>query len=196
MVNKDLVSFSAFYERFSGLEDSRLMEILHNQKDYMETAREAATKIAIERGLIHSEENLYSPEFQNAGRVGFSIFPSLSAGKTRDKLNSSVFRFLYIYSALPIVFGALQFAKGNVNMALAGCSVAIVWMGLVTMAKRWNSAMAFVLLYIMVLTSGIFVGLNMAKTASIGFIDYFILVIAVLLPLYFLALAKKIAASK
>ena len=53
MINKESVSYTAFYERFSVLEDARIMEILKNQKDYQEAAKNAQAKMAeIMRAIV------------------------------------------------------------------------------------------------------------------------------------------------
>ncbi len=77
MVSKEKVTYSAFYERFSALTDDRIMDILKNQNDYQDAARNAAIQIATERALIHSSDDLLGSEFQNSRSTQRSLFPSM-----------------------------------------------------------------------------------------------------------------------
>ncbi len=196
MVNKEKLTFSAFYERFSILPDNRIMDILRNHNDYQEAARNAATQIAIERGIIHSVEDLLAPEFQKRQSTKHTLFPSTSDEHHHNRLLSSVFRFLFVFSLLPVVYGILQYAKGNMLFATAGIILGSVWFLLTFYMKRSGKTVFVFPLLFLVLVVAIFFGYKLFVYSAFNFMDFFIFLIGVLLPAYFVLLARKLIGSK
>lgn len=192
MINKERVSYTAFYERFSVLEDAKIMEILKNQRDYQEAARNAAIQIAKERNLINSEGDLLSAEFQNIRSSSKGIFPIVADEYHRARLLGSLFRFLMVFSALPFVYGMLQFAKGEANSALLGIVGGVVWLFVVLMLKRTKNSTLIFLLLGAILVAGIVVAGKLLETTPVKFADFLVLIVGVLLPVYFLLYIKKL----
>ena len=192
MIKKESVTYTAFHQRFSELDDTRIMEILRNQKDYQEAARNAAVQIAIERGLIHSEEDLLAQEFQTSRSTGRSIFPSISEEYHRNRLTGSIFRFLFIFSLLPLVYGAMQYAKGALTLAALGLIAGVVWFLIVLMMKRTKKSVLVFPLLTIVLIAAVFVGNTLAKANPVRFVDFLMLLIGVLLPVFFLLYIRKL----
>lgn len=185
-----------FYERYSGYTDARIMEILRNQKDYQEAARNAAIQIAIERQLIHSELDLLAPEFQNSKSSKFSLFPSMTNVLHYNRLTGSVFRFLYVFTFLPVVYGVLEYAKGNINHSVTGICLAAVWfLQVVSLKRTRKSFLVFPLLGLLFL-AGAYVAYKLATNPPVLFSDVFMLIIGLLLPAYFLLYARKLIESK
>jgi uncharacterized membrane protein (UPF0136 family) len=196
MINKERVTVAAFYERFSVFSDERIIDILHNQKDYQEAARNAATQIAIERGLIHSADDLLAPEFQNSQNSIHTFFPSPSNEYHRDRLTGSIFRFLFVFSLLPVVYGVLQYAKGDLTFAALGIGSGVIWFLLAFVMKRTQQGYLAYLLLALVVTAGLFLGFKIIRTTPFRFLDLFMLIVGVLLSVYFLLYAKKLIASR
>jgi hypothetical protein len=192
MINKESVSYTAFYERFSVLEDAKIMEILKNQRDYQEAARNAAIQIAKERNLINSEGDLLAAEFQNTRSSSKGIFPTVADEYHRARLLGSLFRFLMVFSALPFVYGMLQFAKGEANSALLGIVGGVVWLFVVFMLKRTKNSTLIFLLLGAILVAGIVVAGKLLETTPVKFADFLVLIVGVLLPVYFLLYIKKL----
>lgn len=195
MIKKENLTTSAFYERFSALADERIWEILQNQKDYQEAARIAATQIAIERGLIHSVDDLMAPEFQNFGNPKHTFFPTISNEYHRNRLAGSLYRFLFVFSLLPLIYGVLQYAKGDFTFAFLGVGAAAVWFFLVLLLKRTQKSLLVYPLLLLVLLVGIFFGVKIAGANPFRFMDIFILAVGVLLPGYFLLYIRKLIDS-
>ena len=82
-----------FYERYSNYTDTQILEILRNQKGYQEGALNAAVKIAVERQLIHSEQDLLSPEFQKSKNTNLTLFHQMTSSYNHQRLIGSTFRF-------------------------------------------------------------------------------------------------------
>lgn len=185
-----------FYERYSDYTDSQIMNILRNQKNYQGKAINAAVKIALERQLIYSEQDLLSPEFQNSKDVRFSFFPKMPNTYHHNMLISSVFRFLNVFSLLPVVYAILKYSEGNYEQMIWGLVIGAAWFLLVTLFKRSKRTVFFILLLLVLIISGIAAGLKLFAQNHVLVADIIIFLVGVLLPAYFLFYAKKLADDK
>ena len=185
-----------FYERYSGYTDSQIMNILKNQKDYQEKARNAAVKIALERQLIHSEQDLLSPEYQKGKDAKFTIFPSMPNVYYYNRLISSAFRFLVVFSFLPIVYGIMKYSEGNSQQAILGVGIGAVWFLLVTLYKRSKRVIFFILLLLVLVFAGIATALKLSAQNHVLVTDIIMFIIGLILPAYFLLYAKKLTENK
>jgi hypothetical protein len=185
-----------FYERYSSLTDSQILEILMNQKDYQENARNAAVKIAIERQLIHSEQDLLSAEYQNTKNTSLTLFPQLTNSYHHQRLVGSIFRFLYVLSFLPIVYGFLKYAEGFIDQTILGVSLGLTWLLLVVLLKRTSKAFILLPLFGILISVGVSVGFKVLANHPFRILDFVILIIGMLLSAYFLILAKKLIQNK
>jgi len=185
-----------FYERYSNLTDDQILEILKNQKDYQERARIAAVKIAIERQLIHSESDLLSPEFQNSRSTRLTLFPQLSNTYHHQRLLGSAFRFLYVLSFLPIIYGFMKYAGGYIDQTILGVSVGIVWFLLIFSLKKTEKSIILAPLFAILIFVGISVGVKMAANRPIRILDFVILIVGLTFSAYFLIYAKTLIQNK
>jgi predicted RND superfamily exporter protein len=194
MKNSDQVNTGTiyFYERYSNHTDSQILEILKNQKDYQENARNAAVKIAIERQLINSEQDLLSPEFQNIKNTRLTLFPQMTSGYHHQRLEGSSFRFLYVLSFLPIVYGFLKYAEGSIDQTILGVCVGLIWLLLVIMIKRTKKSFILLPLFGILIFVGASVGFKIASNHPIRILDFVIFIIVILLSAYFLILVNKL----
>jgi len=185
-----------FYERYSSHTDSQILEILKNQKDYQENARNAAVKIAIERQLINSEQDLLLPEFQNSTNTRLTLFPQMTSSYHYQRLVGSIFRFLYVLSFLPIVYGFLKYAEGYVDQTILGVSTGLTWLLLVVLLKRTEKSFVLIPLFGILIFVGVSVGFKIASNHPVRILDFVIFIIGMLLTVYFLILAKKLIQNK
>jgi len=189
-------NISSFYERYSGYTDGQIMNILRNQKDYQEKARNAAVKIALERQLIHSEQDLLSPEYQKGKDAKFSFFPVMPNVYYYNRLISSIFRFLVIFSFLPVVYGILKYSEGNSQQAILGVGIGAVWFLFVSLYKRSKRIVFLILLMLVLAFSGVATGFKLAAQSHVLVTDIVMLLIGLILPAYFLLYAKKLTENK
>jgi len=185
-----------FYEQYSSLTDSQILEILKHQKDYQENARNAAVKIAIERQLIHSEQDLLSPEYQNSKNTSLTLFPQLTNSYHHQRLVGSIFRFLYVLSFLPIVYGFLKYAEGFIDQTILGVSTGLTWLLLVILLKKTEKSIILLPLFGILIFVGAAVGFKIASNHPIRILDFVIFIIGMLLSAYFLILVKKLLQNK
>lgn len=176
----------SFYDRYSTFSDSQIKEILKNQKNYQEPAVTAAVKIAIERELIHTEQDLLGPEYQTKPKIGLSLFPEITDGYQYKKLVASIFRVLYFLSLFPIIFGVLKYAEGQLNMTFLGVGIGLVWLILTYLLFK-TKKMLFAVFQIGLLTL-IFIGIsyNLVIQPAFQLTDMVILVSGMVISLYLL----------
>lgn len=179
-----------FHEQYSTFTDERILEILKNHKDYQELAVDAAVEIAIERGLIYSKQDLLAPEYQISTTPKLRLFPVLSSDFAHQKLIGSIFRFIFILSFMPVIYGFLSYGKGELNQAYLDAGVALTWFALSFLLKKTRKLILFIPLFFELLSVSVAVGLRIFGTGSFRILDLVVLVIGTLLPIYMLTYLK------
>lgn len=185
-----------FYERYSNYTDTQILEILRNQKGYQEGARNAAVKIAVERQLIHSEQDLLSPEFQKSKNTRLTLFPQITSFYYHQRLLGSTFRFLYVLSFLPVVYGFLKYAKGFIDQTILGVCVGVVWFLLIFLLKKTEKPVILLPLFGILIFVGVSVGFKIVANHPVLILDFVVLIIGMLLTVYFLILLMKLMQNK
>jgi len=181
-----------FYKRFSAYTDEEILEILRKHKDYQDLAVTEAVKIAIGRKLIHSEQDLMSPEFQYSNIRKFTIFPEVTNSYHRDRLIYSIFRYLYVLSLLPIIFGFLKYAIGDFTNTILGLVIGVIWFALSILLSRTRKSIFLLFLFVILLMVVFKIGLNIFAAPQIRLMDVFVLVIGTLLSAYLLVYLRKL----
>lgn len=181
-----------FYERYLKFTDGQVMEILRNHRNYQEPAIDAAVRVAVERGLINSEQDLLSPEFQQIRSDKFTIFPEIADVYQRNKLIGSIFRFLYLLSLIPVIYGFLSYAKGEMDQVLLGVGTGLVWFFLCVLLNRLRKPFVFILLFGVLLIISVIVGQKVFSREIFVVLDLVMYIIGILLPAYFLLYLKKL----
>lgn len=186
----------SFYERYYTFSDNQIKEILKNHKNYRELAVAAAVKIAIERELIHSEQDLLAPEYQLDRSSGFSMFPEITNAYQYKKVVSSIFRVLFFLSLIPIIFGIMKYAEGQLNMTFIGLGIGFIWLIFTyTLFKTKKLIVVFLqVLMIIFVFSGLCYRLLFQEVFHL--MDMIMLVIGTILPFYFLLYLKKLIQTK
>lgn len=181
-----------FYVKYSDYTDTQILEILRTHKDFQDEAVTAAVKIAIERQLIHSEQDLMSPEFQYTKIDGFTIFPVITNVYHQGSLISSIFRFLYILSLIPFIYGIMKYAEGNLNQTILGITAGIAWFSLSLLLSKTRKLIFNTLLILLLVIVIVVTGLRVFAIDSHRFMDLVMLLIGFLLSAYFLLYLRKL----
>jgi len=181
-----------FYERYITLTDIEILEILKRRKDYQDLAVDAAVKIAIERKLISTEQDLFSPEFETAGSNGTKLFPDVSNEYHRQRLIGSVFRFLYMMSFLPLVFGIMKYAEGQLLLSFLGVGIGVVWFILSFLLSRSRKKFTFIPLFAVLVSSSIYIGWQIFDKSPFHFLDLFVLLVGTILTAYLLLFLRRL----
>jgi len=185
-------SFNFYYNRYFTESDSEILKILRNHKDYQEAAVNAAVKIAVERELIHSEQDLLSPEFQQTRIHRFTIFPQITNAFHQKRLIDSIFRFLYILAMLPVVYGAMSYAEGRTDRALEGIGLGIIW-GLLCFYYR-KSRKSSILILLFAILVVIFIGsiIRIISHETLNVLDLVMVLVGTIMPAYLLLYVKQL----
>lgn len=181
-----------YYEKYTNCSDEQLLEILKKRKDYQESAVDAAVKIAIERQLIHSEQDLFSSAFQNVKSNRSILFPEISNDFHREKLEGSIFRFLYVISFVPLVFGFLKYAEGQYYLTAISVGIGSIWFLLSFLLFKTKKTVVFIPLFILLFSVSLYVGERIFNSSSFKILDFVMLVVGLLLPTYLLLLLRKL----
>lgn len=132
-------------ERFAQYTDEQLMDVLRNHRDYQEQAVEVAVEIALQRKLINSGQDLYSPEFNRVQVPQRKLFPDLNKDQN-TKMLSVLFRIIYLMAAIPLIFAVLSFAESNGLKIILWGSGAAAWVAVTwLMEKKRNDRFVFLL---------------------------------------------------
>jgi hypothetical protein len=194
--DQDIDGSNSFYDRYSSFSDSQIKEILRNHKNYQDPAVTTAVKVAIERELIHSEQDLLAPEYQSKPLIGFSLFPEITNDFQYKKIVASIFRMLFFLSILPIIFGVLKYAEGQINMTFIGVGLGAIWL-IINYLFFKTEKMIVVNIQIVLLILVFFgIGYRLLFKTNFQVTDLVILVFGTLLFLYLLLYLKKLIQTK
>lgn len=93
--------------------DNEILSILKKRKHYEKEAAQLAIEEAIKRGLIHSEQDLFSDSFKDEP-LKSSIFPTINRERNKKKIRKSIARGLILLGSVPTVWGLLNISEGTI----------------------------------------------------------------------------------
>ena len=189
-------SLSRFYERYTDYTDSQIKAILKNHRNYQEPAIGAAVKIAIERQLIHTEQDLLGPEYQSAPSAGLSVFPEITDAYQYKKVIASIFRVLFFMALIPIIFGALKYSEDQLNMSYIGAGLGIIWVILTFFLLKTEKMFIANIQIVLILLALFGIGYSILLQDTFRIVDLIVLVIGTMLALYFILYLKHLFRSK
>jgi hypothetical protein len=181
-----------FRDRYNTYSDIQILEILQNHLDYQDDAVRAVVEIAIERGLIESKDDLLRPEYQKHAKNGFTLFPEIHNHNSRKRLISGISRILYLFSAIPIVSGIMNYGKGDLKHTGASLGIGMAWLFFFYLYQKTNSKFSFLLLYGILIIAASFIFLNIFSSSPILYSDIFVSLVGILMPAYFIFFLKKL----
>lgn len=160
-------------ERILGLSREELLEALKNRKEYKPEAAEIIVRESFRRGLIGSEDDLNSPQF-NAAPRRFTIFPCPESEHSRGKIVKSLMRSAMIAGVIPVYYGLLKFSIPKIAEGGILVSVGAIWilMALVIMLKE-ERKLVFPMFFLLILSS-LYAGRIMLAYQHLRWTDIFI----------------------
>jgi hypothetical protein len=133
--------------------DLQILEILKKRKHYQPDAAALAIDEAIKRGLIHSEQDLFSEEFNEPPRKK-TLFPIPENEKYRDKLRKSISRMLIFGGVIPFAIG---FTIQNNGKWIEGGFISLfglIWIAMGYLLLQKSKPIFLNVLFILVITGG------------------------------------------
>ncbi|MBW6536792.1 MAG: hypothetical protein K0B11_17425 [Mariniphaga sp.] len=180
-----------FAETMAELSNEQLIEVLKKRKLYQEAAAKQAISEAIKRGIIHSEEDLFDPEFSEK-KLKRQLFPEIESERIRNKMRRSISRGLFLAGSLPAILGVIRLTRGNQSDGILLFVFAAIWLGASVWLFRLFSRIAFNTLAGLFLLSLIYALKQLFTPPGYSVMDTFIIVILYLLIAYGLAYVKRL----
>lgn len=185
-----------YYERYTNYSDQQIKEILKNHRDYQEPAVSAAIKIAIEREIIHSEQDLMAPEYQSVNAHKMTAFPEVSNAYQYTKIVRSIYRVLFFVSFIPIIFGILKYAEGQLMMTYLGVGIGLLWFALTFALKKTQKLTIIFIQILFLIPLSVFLGIRLFQQEVFRITDMMVLVIMTALIVYFLLYLRRLILSE
>jgi len=182
---------SDLQEIFNKHTDEQILEILKKREHYQPEAVDVAVKEAISRKLIHSEQDLFSPEF-SPEPLKRKLIPEIHREKNKNRIRKSLGRSLLIAGVLPLIFGFVRYNSGQLFEGIGILVFGLTWMFLSAQIIRKGSKSVIHLLLGITFASLIYVGYLFADSKSVIFMDAFIIAVLYLLVFYGLFFVRKL----
>ena len=187
---------TSFYERYTGFSNQQIKDILKNHKDYQEPAVTAAVKIAIERELIHTEQDLLGPEYQSQMSYNWSFLPEIHNAYLYKRVRASIFRVLFLASLIPIIYGVMKIAEGQLSMTYLGVGAGLTWLLFTFILFKTEKLVVLFLQVIMIILVFFILGYWLLKQPFLQVTDVAVLVTGTMVLLYLLLYLKKLIQTK
>ncbi len=182
----DIPSGSDYSEKYQQLSDEKLKDILINREQYQPQAAQAAIHEAIRRKLIHSEQDLFSPDYQPEHRKSSLFFPNIYKEEQKLKLKASLHRILYIIGLLPLSQAWQSFRQHEQGLSILFAVFSAIWLLLVFLHSKNNKNIYQSALGLMLTVATGFTIYRFSESISIYWIDILITSVSCIIPLYVL----------
>ena len=173
--------------------DEEILKILQNRKHYQKEAADLAILEAIKRGLINSEQDLFSDRFKEKP-IRFTFFPNIENDTARNRIRKSIARSMVIIGGLPLVWGVVKFYElQNLESAIL-ILLGALWIFTSKQLIRSVETKWITILLLMFVGSIIYLGNILVSLSQLSFMDNLVPVIVfgfVLYGILFLVKLKK-----
>jgi hypothetical protein len=180
-----------FAKIYAEYPDEEIISILKKRKHYQKKAAKQAIQEAIKRGIIHSEQDLFSDEYK-VEPLKYSIIPTIENEATGSKIRKSIARSLLITGVLPVVWGAIKILheiifEGSILFIL-GC----VWIYVCIQLVEEFSLKLIYLLFLLLSAAIIYITLYFTEQKTLNLMDVLVAVILFGLIIYALLFLRKL----
>jgi hypothetical protein len=183
---------ASLYQRYSDYTDEQIFGILRKRWEYQDVAVETAVKIALDRKLINSTQDLLAPEYQNRKSPKKTLFPEINNTFHRNRLVNSIFRFLYLMTVLPLAYGIFSYGISEISQAMLGFGVGLIWFVLCLLLKKTKNNLVFIPLFLMLFGACFFSGYQIFQKEIFQLVDTLVLGVCTFLPLYLMFYLRKL----
>ncbi len=184
-------NYSDFRKSIPEYDDDEIITILKKRKQYQPEAAEIAVQEAIKRGLIHSDQDLFSKEFQQE-TVKPSLFPTINKERNRNKIRKSIARGLLIVGSIPTVWGIFKISENSFYEGILLILLGAIWIYGSAQLMRSVSSKITNLLFLMLFASVAYIVKLILGMKNLSAMDFVIPIILVLLVAYGLLFIRKL----
>ena len=171
-------STDKFAERYSRLSDEEIITILKKRNLYQPAAAKAAVDEAIKRGIIYSEQDLFSNHFK-PHQLKFSFFPLPDDINVKTKLRKSLTRILFFTGLLPLIEGIFKIIQHENGKAILMIAAAFVWTALAWGFHKTGRAIFYFALLAFVFVATSYLTGYLLNRNRLPFMDIFVAVILI-----------------
>jgi hypothetical protein len=158
--------------------DDEIRQVLKKRKLYQKDAADFAIQEAIRRGIIYSEQDLFSKEY-NYEPEKFSLFPTIENQKARAKFKKSIARSLLILGAIPVVLGAIKIFGAQTLEGIALFVFGALW-GFSSFQLMMGSNKKLInLLFLLLAVAAVYLVSEMVAYRAINIVDILVAMIGV-----------------
>lgn len=130
--------------------DDELVKVLKKRKHYQPEAARHAVEEAVSRGIINSEQDLYSEKFTEISPKT-KLFPEIENPVARKKVRRSISRSLLLVGVIPLVWCLARWNVNTLPVSMMVLSYSLLWIGLSAgLSITKNVRFAYGLLFLLV----------------------------------------------
>ena len=177
-------------EKYSRYSDAEIISILKKRHQYQPEATRTAIGEAIKRGIIHSEQDLFSDEFRPREQR-FTLFPVPENDAGKQKLIRSILRVLIIAGMIPLIQGFMKLRIYETSEGILLISSGLVWITFIWLLHKTRKNMFFYFLFALILGSVFYTVNHFTGMKHAKIMDVFVSGIIHLLVVYFLTYIYK-----
>lgn len=189
---KEIQTEVDYQEKYKQFSDAEIREILLLRNSYQEKAAQAAIQEAISRGIIQSEQDLFSEAYRQPTNQPGRFFPNIRKPEQKERILSSIYRINYILGIIPFIFAGLNYSKGEFTPCVIFAGVGIGWMFLNFRLSKTKSGLLLNLMFALVILAFAYSIYYVYILKSPQVMDFAVTVIAFLIPAYCLLFARSI----
>ena len=181
-----------YLEKYRHLNDSEIRDILIKRKSYQEKAATAAIQEAIRRGIIQSEQDLFSEEYRETSSPRFLLFPTIQKQEQKKKILSGIQRINYILGIIPLIFAGINFFDGKIISSVIFACAGVLWLFLnYKLPKTKNLSVISSMFIILCLALG-YVIYFVSLLEPLSIMDIAVTIIAFFVSFYCLLFARSL----
>ena len=182
---------SDFRSSIPNYSDEEILTILKKRKQYQPEAAKLAIQEAIKRGLINSEQDLFSEKFQEQSSKSF-LFPIIIDNKHKDKIRKSIARILLITGSIPVVWGIFEITKSKLTESVLLILLGAIWIYASAQLMKIVQLKMVNLLFVMLVASVAYIVKILVGMKGLVIMDYFIPAILLSLIIYGLLFIRRL----
>lgn len=133
-----------YAEKYKTINDQQLTDILIHRDQYQPQAAQAAIGEAIRRGILNSEQDLFSPEFNAPKKAKAYFFPVIHREEQKSRIRAGLHRLLYIIALLPIIQAGKSYLQQQWTELTLFASVALLWIMLNFLLARQKNFITWI----------------------------------------------------
>jgi len=190
-INEDNDFWERLARQMSEYSDEEIISVLQKLKLYEPQAQKLAVDEAIRRGIIHSEQDLFSEKFRTKPSR-FTLFPCPEKKEIIFRIIKSISRALLVAGVIPMIFGFLKFQVFKYAEGSAMALVGLIWMTAAWMLFSRQDRRFWPLLLVIAVMSLMYVARVLILLKGLRVMDYVIPSILFLVIFYSIFYLRKL----